>query len=60
MRRLDQEERLPISVVIADLDGLKLANDAFGHQEGDRLLCSMADVLRRASRPGDIIALGRR
>lgn len=56
MRRLDQEERLPISVVIADLDGLKLANDAFGHQEGDRLLCSMADVLRRASRPGDIIA----
>lgn len=56
MRRLDQGGKLPTSVVIADLDGLKLINDAFGHQEGDRLLCAMADVFRRASRPSDILA----
>lgn len=55
MRRLDSGNQLPISVILADLDGLKLVNDALGHQEGDTLLRCMADILRQASRPGDIV-----
>ena len=33
--------------IFLDLDGLKLVNDAFGHETGDRMICDMADVLRK-------------
>jgi diguanylate cyclase (GGDEF)-like protein/PAS domain S-box-containing protein/putative nucleotidyltransferase with HDIG domain len=36
---------LPISIIISDLNGLKLTNDVFGHYEGDRLLKNAAAVL---------------
>lgn len=37
---------LPLSIVMADVNGLKLTNDAFGHTVGDALLVNVADVLR--------------
>jgi diguanylate cyclase (GGDEF)-like protein len=37
-----------IGVVLADVDGLKVANDTFGHHAGDRLLVAVADILRRS------------
>jgi diguanylate cyclase (GGDEF)-like protein/PAS domain S-box-containing protein len=55
MIRLEQGSHLPISVIMADVDGLKLINDALGHQEGDLLLQTVADVLLQAARPGDIV-----
>ncbi|MGE5705028.1 MAG: diguanylate cyclase domain-containing protein [Clostridia bacterium] len=39
-------EQLPVSLFIIDLNGLKLANDVFGHREGDRLLVRSAELLR--------------
>ena len=36
LKRLDNESSLPLSVIVADLNGLKLINDAFGHRMGDR------------------------
>lgn len=56
LRRLDTQRQLPISIVMGDLNGLKLVNDAFGHEEGDRLLKSVAEVLKRSCRKEDIIA----
>jgi diguanylate cyclase (GGDEF)-like protein len=41
------------TVVIADLDNLKLVNDAYGHAAGDRLLRQCADLLRSTLRPYD-------
>jgi diguanylate cyclase (GGDEF)-like protein len=38
-----------------DLDGMKLVNDRFGHQEGDRLLKLFAEVLRAVFRSADIV-----
>jgi PAS domain S-box-containing protein len=38
MRRVDTERNLPISVIMGDLNGLKLTNDFFGHSYGDMLL----------------------
>jgi diguanylate cyclase (GGDEF)-like protein/PAS domain S-box-containing protein len=38
----------PISVMIGDLNGLKLTNDIFGHYEGDKLLIEMAKILKGA------------
>jgi diguanylate cyclase (GGDEF)-like protein len=34
-----------VGVVLADVDGLKAANDEYGHSMGDRLLVAIADVL---------------
>lgn len=45
-----------LSVVYADLDGLKSINDEFGHQEGDAALIRTADILRDTFRESDIIA----
>ena len=41
------------TVVIADVDNLKLANDRFGHSTGDQLVRRCADVLRDALRQYD-------
>ncbi len=45
--RIDKPEKLPLAIIMADLNGLKLTNDAFGHQMGDLLLTRTAEVLRR-------------
>ena len=42
-----------LSLLFIDLDGFKAANDAGGHEAGDRLLQSVAACLRQSLRPGD-------
>jgi len=42
-------------VVIADLDGLKAANDRFGHALGDALLTDVARALTGAARVSDVV-----
>lgn len=50
---------LPFSIVMADVNGLKLTNDAFGHAVGDQLLCKVASVLTgAASHLGTVARLG--
>ena len=34
-------------LIFLDVDGLKQVNDVHGHEMGDRLICDMADVLRK-------------
>ncbi len=48
LQRLSEACELPLSLVICDIDGLKLANDALGHAAGDKLLKKAAEVLRLA------------
>ncbi|BER91759.1 HD domain-containing phosphohydrolase [Atrimonas thermophila] len=55
-RRLDVARQLPLSVIMVDVNGLKLVNDTYGHQVGDLLLRSAARVLQIAVRKEDIIA----
>lgn len=47
---------LPVSVIIGDMNGLKFVNDVFGHQEGDNWLKRMAIIIQQACRQSDIIA----
>jgi len=56
VQRIDVNRSLPISVIVADLNGLKLTNDVFGHFAGDKLLISASDVLRKICRKEDIIS----
>lgn len=38
----------PVSVLLADMNNLKLVNDAFGHHRGDQLIIEAANYLREA------------
>jgi len=55
LARLDQPQHLPLTIVIGDINGLKLINDAFGHRTGDRVLEGSAKVLGSVLRQSDII-----
>ncbi len=41
---------IPVGVIVADVDRLKLANDTYGHEVGDRLLVAVAEALLCAVR----------
>lgn len=56
LERLDTERQLPLSIIMGDVNGLKLINDAFGHQKGDELLKKIADLLKSCCRQEDIIS----
>ena len=56
LRRLDVARNLPLSVITIDVNGLKLANDIFGHHVGDQLLVKAGEVLKEATRQEDITA----
>jgi len=45
---IDQEEQLPIAVILGDVNGLKLINDVYGHKTGDDLLKKIASILTKA------------
>lgn len=53
---LDTKENLPLSIIMCDVNGLKLVNDSFGHDSGDMLLKKAAETIKKACRKEDIIA----
>jgi diguanylate cyclase (GGDEF)-like protein len=53
---LDAAESLPLTLIFADINGLKLVNDIFGHAVGDELLRMTANILRQSCRAQDILA----
>jgi diguanylate cyclase (GGDEF)-like protein/PAS domain S-box-containing protein len=56
MKRFARGRQFPVSVVMADVDGLKGVNDRQGHAAGDRLLQDAAKVLTEAFRAEDVVA----
>jgi diguanylate cyclase (GGDEF)-like protein/PAS domain S-box-containing protein len=53
---MNDERFMPLAVIMADVNGLKLINDSFGHAEGDALLKKAAEVITLGCRKDDISA----
>ncbi len=56
VRRLDTARNLPLSIIMGDMNGLKLINDAFGHEQGDEFIRKAARAIRAGCRSGDLAA----
>lgn len=56
MKLLDKNHQYPLALIMADVNGLKLTNDAFGHAAGDELLKKVADILKDVCRGNDTVA----
>lgn len=56
LKRLNTKRQLPLSIIMGDVNGLKLVNDAFGHKHGDELLMKCARIFEECSRKDDVIA----
>ncbi|NLT94795.1 MAG: PAS domain S-box protein [Clostridia bacterium] len=55
LRRRDFNGNLPLAIIMADVNGLKLVNDVFGHTEGDMLLRKAAEAIKKCCRKDDIV-----
>lgn len=53
---ISEKNEHPVSIIIGDMNGLKLTNDAFGHKAGDDLLIQIAGIIQKVCRPKDIAA----
>lgn len=56
IKRIDIKKNLPISIIMGDVNGLKLVNDAFGHEKGDELLRKAAEGIQKVCRKVDCAA----
>lgn len=56
---LNNTKNLPLTIIFADINGLKLVNDAFGHEAGDKLLTFVAKKLTQTfSKFGSVMRIG--
>jgi diguanylate cyclase (GGDEF)-like protein len=46
----------PVALAMFDIDHFKNYNDTHGHQEGNRVLQKVAELLRKTGRRGDVLA----
>lgn len=54
--RMDTPAHLPLTVLIGDVNGLKLINDAFGLEAGDKVIIRTAEILKSCLRKNDVLA----
>ena len=54
--RLEYSQEYPITIIVADVDGLKCINDSRGHAVGDQILKCSAELLSVAVRSSDVLA----
>ena len=55
LKRYEQNPGMSCTLIMGDLNGLKLVNDAFGHYEGDRFIQTIAAILKQCCGPKDVV-----
>ncbi len=56
LKRLSTKRQLPLSIIIGDVNNLKITNDKHSHIDGDQLLIEIAKILKDTVRSEDIVA----
>lgn len=56
MTRLENSRCFPVSIIIGDVDKLKVTNDRYGHDVGDDVLKRVAQILKESFRYEDVVA----
>ncbi|MGL5256208.1 MAG: transporter substrate-binding domain-containing diguanylate cyclase, partial [Proteocatella sp.] len=46
-KKFKVENHLPFSIIVADLNALKITNDTFGHEIGDQMLINVSEIITR-------------
>ena len=54
IKRCEQDD-LPVSLIMIDIDNFKVFNDHFGHVAGDRALSAVSTILKHQFRPRDVL-----
>ena len=55
--KLCQRERMPLALIMIDIDHFKIFNDTYGHLSGDQALIRIAEIIKSiVNRPGDLTA----
>ncbi|MBO8158132.1 PAS domain S-box protein [Thermosyntropha sp.] len=54
--QMNVSEELPLALIMADVNGLKLVNDVFGHEKGDELLQKTAGVIKMICGESAVVA----
>lgn len=56
LRKLGKAAPVPVGIIVCDIDGLKMINDALGHQAGDELIRAAAQAMKKGVRKSDAVA----
>jgi len=51
LKKIDVDGIYPTSIAICDIDGLRMINSAFGHNEGDRLITVTGKLIQSCLKP---------
>lgn len=54
--RLNDQKNMPIALIMADINNLKITNDTIGHQMGDQLIITFANILKSICRSDDVVS----
>ena len=54
-QKLCQRKKMPMSIILFDLNKFKAINDEYGHHEGDFVLNRFAEVMQHVFRQSDVI-----
>ncbi|WP_299238934.1 sensor domain-containing diguanylate cyclase [Sulfurihydrogenibium sp.] len=55
LAKYSKRHKLPISIIMLDIDNFKGINDTYGHLEGDRVLKVVASIIKSSIRESDYI-----